>query len=70
MILKFLEDGNILSLFNAIIKQFDILFESNHINLNEIYKPILKFCLNVSILVYPKSNLVVCVVNYTKYQII
>lgn len=48
MISKFLEDGKILSLFNAIIKQFDILFEFKHTDLNGKYKTILNLCLNVS----------------------
>lgn len=48
MISKFLEDGKVLTLFNAIIKQFDILYECNHIDLNSRYKIIFKLCLNVS----------------------
>lgn len=45
---KFLEDGKVLSLFYAIIKQFDILSESHDIDVTVGYKNIFNLCLNVS----------------------
>lgn len=45
---KFLEGGKVLSLFYAIIKQFDILSESHDIDVTVGYKNIFNLCLNVS----------------------
>lgn len=46
---KFLEGGKVLSLFYAIIKQFDILSESHDIDVTVGYRNIFNLCLNVSI---------------------
>lgn len=46
---KFLEGGKVLSLFYAIIKQFDNLSESHDIDVTVGYKNIFNLCLNVSI---------------------
>lgn len=46
---KFLEGGKVLSLFYAIIKQFDVLSESHDIDVTVGYKNIFNLCLNVSI---------------------
>lgn len=47
---KFLEGGKVLSLFYAIIKQFDILSESHDIDVTVGYKNMFNLCLNVSII--------------------
>jgi len=47
---KFLEGGKVLSLFYAIIKQFDILSESHDIDFTVGYKNMFNLCLNVSII--------------------
>lgn len=44
---KFLEGGKVLSLFYAIIKQFDILSESHDIDVTVGYKNIFNICLNL-----------------------
>lgn len=49
---KFLEGGKVLSLFYAIIKQFDILSESHDIDVTVGYKNIFNICLNVSIIYF------------------
>lgn len=49
---KFLEGGKVLSLFYAIIKQFDVLSESHDIDVTVGYKNIFNLCLNVSIVYF------------------
>ncbi|XP_008189868.1 protein mini spindles isoform X2 [Acyrthosiphon pisum] len=44
---KFLEGGKVLSLFYAIIKQFDVLSESHDIDVTVGYKNIFNLCLNL-----------------------
>lgn len=44
----FLENGKVLMLFNAIIKQFDILSKSQNTDTTEGYNTILNLCLTVS----------------------
>uniref|UniRef100_A0A2S2NSW4 Cytoskeleton-associated protein 5 n=2 Tax=Schizaphis graminum TaxID=13262 RepID=A0A2S2NSW4_SCHGA len=44
---KFLEGGKVLSLFCAIIKQFDVLSESHDIDVTVGYKNIFNMCLNL-----------------------
>lgn len=49
---KFLEGGKVLSLFYAIIKQFDNLSESHDIDVTVGYKNIFNLCLNVSTYIF------------------
>lgn len=46
--LKFIEDGNVLSLFDGIVRQFDELYECDNTNIAVRYKNIFHLCLNVS----------------------